>query len=287
MTIYVSTGGFSGAPAHETARVLRDSGIRALELSGGRHAESLITELTKLRSDIRFQVHNYFPPPKEPFVLNLGSLNPNVAARSLAHVERALDCCRAVGADHYSFHAGFLLDPRVDELGRPIAQQNLFSRDECINVFIERVASIATRAAAAGVRVMVENNVLSSRNARRFDVNPLLMCEPAECRALMRRMPENVGMLLDVAHLKVSARSLGFDPAAMFRECGDWIRGYHLSDNDGLEDSNLPYSEDSWFWKFLNPDVEYISVEVYRRSAAELATLTELAGAKLSNARRK
>ena len=283
MNIYVSTGGYY-QPADETARLLADAGINGIELSGGQHAVGLVDRLAALRDRVVFQVHNYFPPPAVPFVLNMGSLDEETGQRSLAHVERALECCVAVGADRYSFHAGFLLDPHVNELGQRIQSRQLFDRDECIAAFVGRVCSIATSAAGMGVSVMVENNVLSARNAAEFQGNPLLMCDPDECHQIMKQMPNNVGLLIDVAHLKVSAQTLGFDPAVMFEKCNEWIVGYHLSDNDGLEDSNRPFAHDAWFWRHLKRDAGYYSVEVYGLAPQDMPQLVDIIEEKLISA---
>jgi sugar phosphate isomerase/epimerase len=282
--IYVSTGGFRGKTAAETSRQLLEEGINCIELSAGTYSEALLKDLKDLAQDVRFQVHNYFPPPAEPFVLNLGSLDPVTGNRSMAHVRQALGWCQILGGDHYSFHAGFLLDPKVDELGRRIVSRDLFDRDACIETFIERVTQLAGIAQEAGITLMVENNVLSAKNVHEFATNPLLMCDPDECRKIMAMMPDNVGMLVDVAHLKVSARSLGFDPSGMFSQCLDRIAGYHLSDNDGLEDSNQPFADDAWFWPYLEPDVGYYTVEVYGQSPAQLLQQVNLVKSKLSAA---
>ncbi|MFU8832067.1 MAG: sugar phosphate isomerase/epimerase family protein [Wenzhouxiangella sp.] len=262
---------------------LLGAGISSIELSGGRYSATLLHDLQALAPEIHFQVHNYFPPPPDPFVLNLGSLDPEVGERSVRHVEQALEWSRALGGDRYSFHAGFLLDPRVDELGQRIPSRSLFDREACIEVFVSRVSRLAELAAQVGITLMIENNVLSARNAQEFSANPLLMCDPEECLAIMRLLPASVKQLIDVAHLKVSANSLQFDPARMFELCGDRIAGFHLSDNNGLEDSNQPFGEDAWFWPHLKSDVDYYSVEVYGCPPAQLLQQARLVESKLGS----
>ena len=261
--IYVSTGGFRERSADAVAADLLRAGVNSVELSGGTHTPTLLDDLQALVPDLHFQIHNYFPPPADPFVLNLGSLDTVIGERSVAHVEQALRWCAVLSADRYSFHAGFLLDPKVDELGKRIPSRHLFDRDECIDAFVSRVTRLATIAEEAGISLMIENNVLSAKNALEFSDNPLLMCDPGECHRIMAMLPASVKQLIDVAHLKVSANSLGFDPTRMFDVCHEKIVAYHLSDNDGLEDSNKPFRDDAWFWPHLKSDVGYYSVEVY------------------------
>ena len=279
--IYISTGGFRGRAADAVSAELMSTGVTSIELSGGAYSETLLVDLQALMPDVRFQIHNYFPPPKDPFVLNLGSLDSLIGERSIAHVEQAISWCVALGADRYSFHAGFLLDPRVDELGKRIPSRDLFDRDECIEVFVSRVSRLAEIAEKAGVGLMIENNVLSAKNAVEFSTNPLLMCDPQECQKIMGLLPASVKQLIDVAHLKVSANSLNFDPSKMFDLCHERIAGFHLSDNNGMEDSNKPFADDSWFWPHLKAGVGYYSVEVYGSTPDQLLQQANLARSKL------
>lgn len=281
--IYVSTGGFREKTAAAVSAELLSAGVKSVELSGGAYAPTLLNDLQALTPDINFQIHNYFPPPADPFVLNLGSLDAEVGARSVAHVEQALQWCGELGANRYSFHAGFLLDPKVDELGKRIPSRTLFDRDECTEVFVSRVSRLAQSAEKVGVGLMIENNVLSAKNAQEFSGNPLLMCDPEECQRIMGMLPDNVTQLIDVAHLKVSANSLKFDASLMFDVCHERIAAYHLSDNDGLEDSNQQIGSDAWFWPHLKSDVDYYSVEVYGCSPTQLLKQVNLVESKLRN----
>lgn len=268
--IYVSTGGFRERTAYEVSMDLLAAGMQHIELSGGLPSETLLNDLSELKEKVNFQIHNYFPPAIKPFVLNLGTLDLEIGCRSVSHVEQAIQWCSILGCTRYGVHAGFLLDPKVDELGKRIPNRNLFDRDKCIEIFVDRVKYLAGLAEKAGITLMIENNVLSAKNALEFNGNPLLMCDPRECQEIMALMPECVGLLVDVAHLKVSSKSLRFDPGHMFDLCHAKIVGYHLSDNNGLEDSNMPFDENAWFWNFLNPDIKYFTVEVYNRSPAQL-----------------
>ena len=73
-------------------------------------------------------------------------------------------------------------------------------------------------------------------------------------------------MLLDVAHLKVSANTLGFKKTDMFYKLKRRIYGYHLSENNGKKDSNKPFNKNSWFWKYIPKNSEYVSIEVTIKS---------------------
>jgi sugar phosphate isomerase/epimerase len=279
--IFVSTGGVRDKSAAQTALDLSRQGIPAVELSGGAYSANFEVDLLNLRRELVLQVHNYFPPPEQSFVFNLASSEPALLDRSLRHVRSAMRLALILGRGVYSFHAGFRINPKVSELGRPLELQALRDRGSALEQFGESVLRLAEEARRDGVTLLVENNVLSAANMAKFGEDPLLLTHPDEICAFMPEMPANVGLLLDVAHLKVSARTLGFDPVAAHSQVKRWIRGYHLSDNDGTEDSNQPLSPDSWFWDVIDPEVDYYTLEVYT-SAVELAKQYQFVKAKLA-----
>jgi len=275
--IYISTGGFHKIDAFQASKELIDVGCNFIELSAGKYSESLLVDLKSLTSSARFKVHNYFPPPKLSFVLNLASLNSGVANASLEHIKKAIRWTTELGDSTYSFHAGFLMDPKVEELGRKVKPRVLSNRREALSRFIERVNQIDDFAQIHGVKILIENNVLSANNFHNFNSNPFLMTDADECIYVMNQTSSNVKLLVDVAHLKVSASSLGFDPIIFLTSCGKWIEAYHLSDNDGTRDSNESISQDSWFWPYLRRDLNYYSLEVYGLSPKELILQRDLA----------
>ena len=276
MTVYISTGGYSNLSADKAAKKLIESGINSIELSGGSYSEDVIDKLCNLKEKANFQIHNYFPPPKIPFVLNLASLDKEISDLSLKQIENSLECCVKLNSNFYSFHAGFLCDLKVNELGKKINKRKLYDRKESIDLFLERVLLIAENAKKKGINIMIENNVFSENNKIEFGKNPLLMCDPEESLEIIKQLPKNVKLLLDVAHLKVSAKSMGFDPIEMIKKCDNFIGGYHLSDNNSLSDTNEPFNENSWFWKHVKKDSEYYSIEVYNQTNNQIKELRNI-----------
>jgi len=275
--IYVSSAGIKNQPAWKTCVDLFNHGINNIELSGGCYDPDQLINLKKLKNKINFQVHNYFPPPAESFVFNLASLSPDISKKSLDHVETALQFSIELGCQRYSFHAGFLLDPQVSELGRSIKNRELYDRDEASKIFMDNVNIIADKASKMGISLLIENNVLSSKNFAEFKCNPLLMTEAEECITIMNNSPSNVNLLLDLAHLNVSSKTIGFDKEVFLTKCSKYIGAYHLSDNNELEDSNNSISKKSWFWKHLKNSIDYFSLEIYGLNAIELNEQFKLA----------
>ncbi len=261
--IFISTGGYKSRSALETAILYTNAGLTNVELSGGLPCDYQLYGLKRLKNSTNFQVHNYFPPPKYPFVFNLASLNPLIYEKSLKHAENAMQWSVELGRPIYSFHAGYLLDPDHKRLGKRLKQQSLRDRSEALTKFIEALQILSDIAYNLGVTLLVENNPLSSSNLLEFGVDPFLMTTHQECIEVMNKTPDNIKLLVDVAHLKVSAKSLDFNPVQFLILCNEWISAYHLSDNDGTRDSNEPCQPESWFWPYIRKDLNYYSLEVY------------------------
>lgn len=279
--IFISTGGFKDKMAWESSKELTNFGLNNIELSGGIYSKENLNKLKNMKQFASFRIHNYFPPPPQPFVFNLASLNHDTLKKSREHARTALQYANELESPIYSFHAGFLLDPKVEELGKRILKRDLFNRNESIKIFLDSINNLADYSMSQGVELLIENNVLSEKNYKEFKTNPLLMTSADESIFIMENTPINVNLLIDVAHLKVSSNSLNFSPAYFFDQCNQWIKGYHFSDNNGKTDSNDSFDEKSWFWPFIKSDLNYYTIEVYNKPIMFLKELSKLVSKKL------
>jgi len=279
--IYVSTGGFKDLVFEDAIKKLSVTGIVAFELSGGQFSNDVPARLKNLSNEYTIALHNYFPPPKTPFVLNLASFRDDIVQASIDHITRAIDLSYTVGAKFYGFHAGYLIDPPVSELGEKITKQVINDRQQGLESFIERASALAAYAESKGVKLLVENNVLSCANYKSFGENPLLMIDEDETHEVMNRSHGNLGLLIDVAHLKVSSNTLGFSAVDYLNRFYNTVCAYHFSDNLGLEDSNDEITSESWFWPYINLGLDYYSLEVYNKSPNFLKNQIELITEKL------
>jgi sugar phosphate isomerase/epimerase len=262
--IYLSTGVFRGGRLAEMAEACEGLGV-GLELSSGvRWHPGLTGEIDEVVGrKSRLLVHNYFPPPREPFVLNLAAANVRTRTQSLEHVRKAIDLCARCGAPFYSVHSGFAMDLEPEDLGKPEAQLLKMRAPYAMAryFFKEAVSELSAYAKARGVRLLIENNVMTREQAD--GERPLLMTEPGEIAGFLRELDDlNVGLLLDVGHAKVTAKALGFEPGRFFEELAGWIGAVHLSANDGVRDNNRPFRKNAWFGKFFLGDVPLV-IEVY------------------------
>lgn len=281
--IFLSTGGFSSLSGAEVACFFVENKITNIELSGGIATEGQEEKLSGLTPICSFHVHNYFPPPKNSFVLNLASFNDEIANLSFDHITRAIDLSENLGSKFYSFHAGFLLDPQPNDLGKKFTKEKLNHRESAIEIFVNRVNLISDYAKKKGIMILLENNVISNSNMKHFGTNPFLMTHHFETIEIMKATDDNVGLLVDVGHLKVSSYSEEFCKHEYLNSTNDFTYAYHLSDNDGLSDSNDPIAPDSWFWSYIRKDLDYYSLEVYNKDIEILKKQVEVVGIKLSH----
>ena len=281
--IFLSTGGDQKQKATETALQYFDNGINCVELSGGKYSATCEADLVAMPPGMHLQVHNYFPPPEVPFVFNLASTDLDISKQSVSLVRKAIRFAAMLNRPIYSFHAGFRIDPKVSELGIKLDRHNLVSRDLALDVFGDRVANLAEEAKREGVTLLVENNVINKKNFELYGEDPLLLTHPDEILWFMERSPANVGLLLDVAHLKVSANTRSFNMFVAHESLKRWVKGYHLSDNNGLVDTNNPVSEKSWFWEHIKQGLNYYTLEIYRQPISKLIEQYDLTDRMLTN----
>ena len=274
--IYVSTGGYKSISFLGAIEELSKAGITAFELSGGKFSLDAPKKISALSKKFHLVLHNYFPPPENPFVLNLASMRDDIAGASMDHVLQAIEISHLIGAKFYSFHAGYLIDPPSHELGFEITKTVINDREEALHLFIARANKLAAYAEGKGVKLLVENNVLSSANYDSFGKNPFLMVDTVETEKILTNSHNNLGLLIDVAHLKVSANTLDFSKSDFLSYFKNSISGYHFSDNSGLADSNDDIEENSWFWPFINRYLNYYSLEVYNKDPKNLVKQLEL-----------
>ena len=280
ITPFVSSLAFAARNIEALLAEARAADIRNLELTAGlRRCDNLRTRLEEAaRSGFRFVTHNYFPPPTSDFVLNLASEDAEAVAQSIAIVREALAIASAVGAPFHSVHAGFAVPLTPELLGRPDAQSAAFAgrpvdRSGAYARMVAVTSTLAADAADLGLDLLIENNVLAPETARQLGTNPFLLVDAEEsCRFVADVAASNVGLLVDVGHVKVSATALGFDPVTFLDKVASHVRALHLSDNDGQRDSNGLISEESWFIRHLPRFADRaIVIETYGGTAADLA----------------
>jgi len=260
--VFVSTGFEKKTNAYAVCQNFHRLGINSFELSGGKYSKNLIENINSLKNNFYFKVHNYFPPPKNSFVINLASNNKIILKKSIDHILRSIIFAKNLGCDIYTFHAGFRFDPAPKELGRKTKVKELQSRDIALEIFKDSVIKIINFAIKKKIFLAIENNVVTKENISDFNENPFLLTNPKEIKDFFSTVKGPVGLLMDVGHFKVSSKTENFSAKLGLASLRSLIIAYHLSDNDGFKDLNMPFNKKAWFIKYLRKDLDYYSIEV-------------------------
>lgn len=278
--VYLSTTAFAPPHLDDILEVCERRRIDALELSAvGRYD---LDRLGRTPFPSRFLVHNYFPPPPEPFVLNLASQNADVLSMSRAHCGAAIALSAKIGGPVYAAHGGYLADLWPGQLGDPASQasmdpERLVPYERGYATLLESSRQLADEAARQGVRFLIENHVLSPLNGP-SGTALLPMVRGDELARLARDVDRaSFGILVDVGHLNVAAGTLGFDRHGFIDTVAPYIGGFHLSANDGVTDQHRGFGPDAWFLPRLRefPDA-VITLELSRVSIDELLAVRDV-----------
>src|SRR6202007_2935954 len=88
---------------------------------------------------------------------------------------------------------------------------------------------------------------------------------------------QRAGLLLDTAHVKVSAKTLNFDQEKLFDELSSFVKCIHHSDNEAEFDNNMSITKDYWFLPLVNKFKNCLHViEVKKIGEAEIKEQMEL-----------
>lgn len=200
-------------------------------------------------------IHNYFPGyKKNPFVLNIASLNDVIRNKSLNHCIRNIKKTNKFSTNNFfAVHAGFKLDLGISDLGSSIKNIKIKNVDLYNQSFYESVDRLLEIGIEKNVNILIENNVLIKENYNGKKI-PFFCVDSQNIIEFFEKFSprNNLGLLLDTAHLKVSCKTLGLNLDNEFNNLKKYVKGIHHSDNDGYYDTNSELKDDYWFLKYIN-----------------------------------
>jgi sugar phosphate isomerase/epimerase len=166
-----------------------------------------------------------------------------------------IEFCKGIGATRLVIHSGLESLTTI----RQKVRDTLLSNDELL--FGKKNEVVALKAAGklasdAGVDICVENgdphlweiNVITQSGGKPSDLakyHERLLLQNIVNQLEEINLP-NVVMTLDVGHLFIAAKILGFDYLSAIRNAAPWIKHLHISDNFGNLDRNVYNEPDRW-----------------------------------------
>lgn len=253
--VYFSTGVFQSRSITEIVDQCLHHRVDHIELSSGIEYQSNLLDpvWATTGSSIKYMIHNYFPPPEKAFVLNLASSDYEILRKSIDFCRNAIDLAVKLEAPFYSVHSGFALNLTPELLGSPSAQSLIpatqyIPYETAYTTFAESIALLTKYAASKGIKLLIENNVVSPYYLKQQGKNGLLMTFADEIVRFMRDLNDPwLGLLVDTGHVNVTATALGFSRKQFIEAVAPYVCAFHISSNDGITDQNLPFDESDWF----------------------------------------
>ena len=188
-------------------------------------------------------VHNYCPPARQEFVLNIASVDAHVRAASVAHAKQSLAFATEVGASLYTIHPGYLAEPtgRQGERGYDFAfAENRAGHERALAAMVESLKALADDAARLGVTLAIETEGSATKPG------VLLMETPDEYERLFDALPNGVALNFNLAHSRFAAKLHGFSLQRFVEQYRARFAAAELSHNGGAVDEHRPLTADSW-----------------------------------------
>ncbi len=275
--IYVSTACISEKNLNENLKIFNKLNIKNIELTGNISFEKnykKILKYYKIKHKFNFLIHNYFPIPEKPFMLNLGTENSYLNRKSVDNCLKAIDLCNQLKIKKFSVHAPFLVNFKTSEAGKKIKERKISSKSKILKIF-KKNFNLLNKYIDNDIKLYVENNVLSKENFINFGKkNPLMLTSFKDFDDMRQEL--NFKPLLDVGHLKVSSKTLGLNFIEEFDNFSKYTDFIQVSDNNGLKDQNYKLKKNGIIFnklKMLKGKQITYSIEVYGKSENFLNTL--------------
>lgn len=250
--IYLSSAAVNSSSIEEAVSKLAGFGIHNIELSGGtEYCPNILTMLEsyKKKYSLNFLIHNYFPPVKKDFVLNIASNKKKTRLNSVNFVKRSIDLAHDLEIDRYTLHPGY------SKNFYPSSNNNYFIPDDspdispelAFTIMLKSILMIKEYAEEKGVKIGLENLYPTSDAPKSS-----LLCTPNEIKLFLEYFDkeDSIGFLLDLGHIVISANYFGFNKDDLVSTlCTKYFHkvfGIHLSGNDGKKDSHTLLSPDCW-----------------------------------------
>lgn len=196
-----------------------------------------------------FTLHNYFPPPEKSFVLNIASDDEKIIGLCKELVNGALKLSAYAGSTIYGLHAGYLSKAKAKEDGMFEFDDEQISYSKALKKSSSFISNMVENFHKKNVNFLVEN--LFPSLARNSSLN----CNMDQIDDLMDSVPHTVGLLLDLGHMNISSKIMGFDRQKFLDEYlakyGDRLFEVHISENNGLKDEHKALDENSWQYDAL------------------------------------
>jgi len=256
--LYISTACLKGDKDYDRViNEFKDNGITNIELTGV-HPFLEMEELEKklnyyIKQGINFTFHNYFPPPKDPIVLNYLTTNSDLKKECKKIISNAIHLAKKTGTTVYAFHPGYYREANMNPKGYfdfyGKDRKNFdYGFDIFKNDFIEFYKSLKIDKNINKINLAFENLFPNPDGS-----NDSFMCTYEEIEKIFLEADKNninLNLLIDLGHLAISSNLLNFDKINFLNKVidnfGNKIIEIHISENDFKNDLHNRVYKGSW-----------------------------------------
>lgn len=243
MKVYISTSCLKqGKNLFQTLDVYKQHGIKYVELGSAHNYTDKIDQIYNY--NFRYLIHNYFPPSREPFIVNLASQNPQIVENSLNLARNSILLCTKLNIPFYSIHPGYLQDPDLSYKFNH--SHKIYPYSSGFRTFCDSIGKLNDFAIKNKVKLLVENNIIYTQEFGNISHFTMLYTYQEFIKLFNIINSKNLGMLLDLAHLNVNSYRLNYDKYEFIHKLKDHVIAVHLSGNNSTVDSHESIKKDSW-----------------------------------------
>ena len=248
MSCYLSSSLFRNEPIEESIKKCGDLSNKFVEMSAPHpyQTDQEISSILKKYKELgyNFTLHNYFPPPKKSFVLNMASNDSDIINLNKDLISKALDLSLSAESPVYAVHAGYLSKATANISGSFDFEKEEYSYSSALDRSVKLINDVSKKFEKNNVKFLIEN--LFPSVAR----NSSLFCNYSQIKELIDQVPKSVGLLLDLGHMNISSNIMSFDRNSFLKKYlsnfADRLHEVHISENAGLKDEHRVLENDSW-----------------------------------------
>jgi len=207
-----------------------------------------------LKHDFNLLTHNYFPPLKKDFVINIASKNSPIRKKSINIIKKNIKFSKSIASKLYTFHPGFIDDP----ISKNIKNNNydFVWKKKLVNkkdywlswkLMISSIKEIIMYAKKMNQKIAFETE--GSLNKKHL----LLMQKPIEFDNFSKEVSfSHIGINLNLGHLNLASKAFNFSRLKFVEKIKKYIVAIEMSHNFRKNDDHLPLKKNAWYWKILN-----------------------------------
>ncbi|MDC0194648.1 sugar phosphate isomerase/epimerase [Alphaproteobacteria bacterium] len=241
-------------PIIEAINKCEDIPIYNIELGSNHVYEKDYFKIINGFKNFNFCVHNYFLRPRKDFVVNIASNNKLIREKSLKHIYKSIDFCKKINAKMYTFHPGFLTDPKDERKNKTnydfLWDQNKLSSANYIKSFenmLSSIEKIVIYSKKKKVICAIETEGSLSKK------NHLLMQRPKEFEKFKKYFNCNdIKINVNIGHLNLAKKAFKFKYTDLINIIDKYIVAFEISHNNGIEDQHKPLQKNGWYWNLIS-----------------------------------